>query len=185
MSFVDRCLWFCIFSGILRLSRCLSGIIVYMSPKKSISKKKKEENEVPIDGHEDVVDMILKNNAAEHSFFSDPEVVFEGQLAIDMAETGGELVVMSTIAGADPSDIDIHIEGDTLTIRGKRQSSFEGKDRDYFYKECYWGVFSRSIMLPVDVKGDGAKAEFHNGLLTIRIPKLEIKKSIPIEVIEE
>ncbi len=153
--------------------------------KKVVKKTKKKVVASNLEKRKDVLDQLLGGGSTEHSFFSDPQVHFEGQLAIDMGETKDELVVVSTIAGAKPEDISINIDGDTLTIRGQRSSSFDGNDHDYFYKECYWGWFSRSIVLPVDVKGDEAEAEFHNGLLTVRVPKATWRKSVPIHIVEE
>lgn len=144
----------------------------------------KKSNKKKFQDKGDVIDMLLQASG-DVGRYHEPEVVFEGQLAIDMAETDDALVVISTIAGVDPKNIEIHIEGDTLTIRGTRESSFKGSMHDYFYKECYWGVFSRSIVLPVEVRGEEAEAEFHNGLLTITIPKIISKKSIPIHIVDE
>ncbi len=164
-----------------------------ISPKKRVSVNKNGSQEAievePIHDsthHNDVLDMILQQSGnRDKAFFADPPTHFEGQLAIDMGETKDTLVIVSTIAGATPSDISIHIDGDMLTIRGKRASSFGGADRDYFYKECYWGWFSRSIVLPVDVRGDDAVAQFKNGLLTITIPKTTVRREVPIVIIDE
>ena len=154
--------------------------------KKAVKKKVVKASTKKKSDDKNVLDMILsQNGGAEHSFFSEPQVHFEGQLAIDMGETKDNLIIVSTIAGAAPEDISINIDGDTLTIRGQRDSSFEGSNHDYFYKECYWGWFSRSIVLPVDVKKDEAEADFHNGLLTITIPKAKTTKSVPIKIVDE
>lgn len=109
----------------------------------------------------------------------------EGQLAVDVAQTEDKLVIVATIAGAKPEDVTVNINNDVLTIRGKRESDVEIKKDDYFYRECYWGKFSRTIVLPVDVLTDEAQATFKNGLLTIVIPKESSKKDVPIKVIEE
>ncbi len=154
--------------------------------KKAVKKKVVKSSAKKKSTDKNVLEMILsQNGGGEHSFFSEPQVHFEGQLAIDMGETKKDLIIVSTIAGAAPEDITINIDGDTLTIRGQRDSSFEGGDHDYFYKECYWGWFSRTIVLPVDVKKDEAEADFHNGLLTITIPKAKTTKSVPIKIVDE
>jgi len=152
--------------------------------KKKVVKPRAKKRPTSAEG-KNVLDRILGNSAGEHNFFAEPQVHFEGQLAIDMGETKDDLVIVSTIAGASPEDISINIDGDTLTIRGQRDSTFEGSEHDYFYKECYWGWFSRSIVLPVDVKKDEAQADFHNGLLTITVPKAKTTKSVPIHIVEE
>ena len=89
----------------------------------------------------------------------------EGQLSIDVFQTNNAIVVKSTIAGVKPGDIDISINNDMLTIRGKREMSEEIREENYLYKECYWGSFSRSIILPVEVQEDKIDALLENGVL--------------------
>lgn len=107
---------------------------------------------------------------------------YEGQLSVDVFQTPNEIVIKSTIAGVEPDDLDIFLNDDLLTIRGKREQTKEEKDANYFYKECYWGGFSRSIILPVEVNPDKIDAELKNGLLTIRLPKIERSKTVTINV---
>lgn len=109
----------------------------------------------------------------------------EGQLSVDVGQTEDKLVITATMAGAKPEDISVNINNDLLTIRGKRKREIELKEDDYFYKECYWGSFSRAIVLPVDVLTDAAAATMKNGVLTIIIPKESSKKKVPIKVIED
>jgi len=101
----------------------------------------------------------------------------EGQLTIDVYQTPNEIVIKSTIAGVKPEDIDISITNDMITIKGRRQKDEEVKEEDYYYQECYWGPFSRSVILPVDVEVDKADASMKNGILTIRLPKVEKVKT--------
>ncbi len=107
---------------------------------------------------------------------------YEGQLSVDVYQTDDEIVIKSTIAGVEPEDLDIFLHDDLLTIRGKRQQIKEQKDSHYFYKECYWGGFSRSIILPVEVNPDKIDADLKNGILTIRLPKIERTKTVSISV---
>jgi len=69
-----------------------------------------------------------------------------------------------------------------VTIRGKREKDEEIKAEDYYYQECYWGPFSRSVILPVDVEAENAEASLKNGILTIRLPKIEKVKTKKIKV---
>ena len=108
----------------------------------------------------------------------------EGQLAIDIYQTEKELVIQSAIAGIKLKDLDISIEKDKLTIKGKREKPIEIEKINYFYQECYWGPFSREIILPVEVDPSRAEASFKEGILTIRIPKIEREKKKKIEVKE-
>lgn len=97
----------------------------------------------------------------------------EGQLTVDVYQTADAMVVKSTIAGVKPEDLDVSITNDMVTIRGVRHHDEELKEEDYFYRECYWGNFSRSIILPVDIVADKADASLKDGILTIRIPKAD------------
>ena len=110
----------------------------------------------------------------------------EGQLAVDVAQTRGEVVIVSTMAGALPDRIELFIHNDLLTIRGSRSSPLAADDSaEYFYRECFWGTFSRTIVLPVDVKGELARAEYDKGVLVVRVPKRHTGARIPITVVDE
>jgi HSP20 family protein len=108
----------------------------------------------------------------------------EGQLSIDVYQTDREIIVKSTIAGVKSEDIDISINNDMLTIRGKREMQEEIKEENYLYKECYWGSFSRSVILPVEIEEDKIDALLENGVLTIILPKSKSSKQISIKVKE-
>ena len=105
----------------------------------------------------------------------------EGQLAIDIYQTENELVIRSAIAGVKPEFVDISFERDIIIIRGKREKPSEEKE-DYFSQECYWGPFSREIILPVEVDPNLAEATMKEGILTIRLPKIEREKKRVIKV---
>ena len=109
----------------------------------------------------------------------------EGQLTLDVYQTPGEIVIKSTIAGVAPEDLDISITNDMVIIKGERKNNEEVKTEDYYYQECYWGKFSRSVILPVDVDPDKSKAVLKNGILTIRLPKIEKVKTKKIKVVGE
>lgn len=109
----------------------------------------------------------------------------EGQLSIDVYQTPNEIVVKSTIAGVKPEDIDISINNDMLTIRGRREMRETIKDSDYLYRECYWGLFSRSIILPVEIEPEKIEAVLENGVLTVTLPKARSAKLISIKVKEK
>ena len=104
----------------------------------------------------------------------------EGQLSVDVFRDRDDLVVRSTVAGVKPEDVDISMHGDLLTIRGKRHSEREVEEQQWFYRECYWGSFSRSIVLPYEVQTDQAKATLKNGVLEVRIPIREHGKRLEV-----
>lgn len=140
--------------------------------KASISAKKSEhKGHLPILLHD-------KDDEEEVAAPSAPE----GQLAIDVYETPSEIVIKSTIAGVKADDLDIGIEENTVNIRGARHNEERVRGEDYFYQECYWGAFSRSIILPTEVDNENASAALQDGILTIRLPKIKKQKETKIKV---
>ena len=106
----------------------------------------------------------------------------EGQLSLDVYETAKNIIVKSTIAGVKPEDIDITMDNDMLTIRGHRQDEAEDEDRDYLYRECYWGSFSRSVILPTEVDQKKIEAALENGVLTVILKKVKKAGKVGIKV---
>jgi len=106
----------------------------------------------------------------------------EGELAVDVYQTEEEIVIQSTIAGIKPESLDISVENDVVTIRGIRERPEEDGERDYFYQECYWGPFSRKIILPEETDPSRTDATMKEGVLTIRIPKIQKEKKRKVMV---
>ncbi len=106
----------------------------------------------------------------------------EGKLTIDVYQTPAEIVVESAIAGVKPEDLDINVSNDSITIKGERYREEKISDENYFYQECYWGRFSRSVILPEEVDPDGAKVSFKNGILTVKMPKASRRKTKKLKV---
>ncbi len=96
--------------------------------------------------------------------------------ACDIHETNNEIVVDCELAGLDPDDVDVSIEGDTMTIRGERRMSEDVKEKDYHRIERSYGTFVRVLQLPADVVTDKAIANYDNGILRVTIPKMAIVK---------
>lgn len=109
----------------------------------------------------------------------------EGQLAVDIIDHNDALLVVATVAGADPGDIGVHVHNDLLTIRGRRVSPVATDESEYVHRECFWGRFSRTIILPLDVRADGVKAVYKSGVLVVSLPKERRDAKIPITVVEE
>lgn len=107
---------------------------------------------------------------------------FSGQLAVDVFQTDEHVVIQSAIAGVRPEDLDISVTNDMVTIKGVRRHEQEAEDDAYLFRECYWGGFSRRIILPVDVRTDRVDATMKDGILTVRLPKVERPKSKSIRV---
>jgi HSP20 family protein len=109
----------------------------------------------------------------------------EGQLAIDVIETPETVIIRSAIAGVKEKDLDINVNEDLVTIRGQRQTDPLPDQATLHYNECFWGNFSRSIILPCRVKTDEAEAGLKNGILTITIPKTNANVRLQVKPIPE
>lgn len=106
----------------------------------------------------------------------------EGELPVDMYQTGDEVVIRALIAGVSPEDLDIAITRDMVTIRGMREEHQEAGDDDYYHRELFWGSFTRTILLPEEVLIDEADAQERHGLLEIRLPKVDKNRSTKLRV---
>lgn len=110
---------------------------------------------------------------------------FSGQLAVDVYQTDDAIVIESTIAGVRPEDLDVSVTNDLVTIKGIRRHPQTVSDEDYLFRECYWGGFSRRVILPVEVRADRVEATLKDGVLTVMLPKVERPKSRSIAVHED
>ena len=114
---------------------------------------------------------------------AEAEPAEEGQLTVDIYDEGPNLVIQSSMAGVKPEDIDISLQEDTLTIRGRRERTKEIAEGNFYYRELYWGSFSRSIILPEEVEFPKAEATLKHGLLSIKLPKKDrSEKKIKLRV---
>ena len=95
-----------------------------------------------------------------------------GQLAVDVYQTKDSVVVKAPIAGVRPDDIDIAISEDVMTIRGDRKEEVVVEKEHYYVQECFWGSFSRSIILPTSTIAEKANATLKDGVLTVTVPKV-------------
>jgi len=106
----------------------------------------------------------------------------EGQLTVDVFQTPDSIIVESAIAGVRPEDLDVNVTPDSVSIRGAREHERTAESEDYIYQECYWGRFARSIILPQEIDPEGADVRLRNGILTIRLPKANKRKSRKLSV---
>lgn len=106
----------------------------------------------------------------------------EGQLAVDVYQTKENVVIKAPIAGVTPDKIDIEVAEDVVTIRGERVEEKEVDREHYYVQECYWGSFSRSVILPTSTIAEKAAASLKDGVLTVTIPKVAQDKVKKIKV---
>jgi len=107
----------------------------------------------------------------------------EAQLSCDVYQDKNNIIIKATMAGVDPKNLDIAVTNDLLTIRGFRELDEEVTDDNYYSRECYWGAFSRSIVLPQEVDQKNIKANLKNGILTVKLPKKYQTSSIKVRQI--
>jgi HSP20 family protein len=117
-----------------------------------------------------------------HDDASLPSDDAEGQLAVDVYQTPDAIVVKALVAGVQPASIDISLTREVLTISGTRTDECESEENDYFFRELYWGSFSRTILLPEEVDVDAAEASEKHGILMIRLPKVNKKRQTKLKV---
>jgi HSP20 family protein len=106
----------------------------------------------------------------------------EGQLAVDVYQTKDNVVIKAPIAGVTADRLDIEVAEDIVNIRGERVEDKEVDREHYYVQECYWGSFSRSVILPTSTMAEKASAALKDGVLTITIPKVAQDKVKKIKV---
>ena len=106
-----------------------------------------------------------------------------GQIAVDILDLSDAIVIVAPVAGVDPSEVDIGLSRNILTISGnRRENPIYMEVRRMLVEECFYGAFSRSIILPENLAFDKISASVEHNVITILIPKLTlISKSIKID----
>lgn len=131
------------------------------------------------DDYEPYSPPITSDDKKEDWVEEEPE---EGELSVDVYQTPTEIVIQSMVAGVRPEDLTISITREMATLKGRRERPEGISSPDYFQKELYWGSFARTILLPAEVEAEEAEAIEKNGLLTIRLPKIDKEKTHKLKV---
>ncbi len=124
----------------------------------------------------------IRESFAPLTLMDETEIPEEGQLAVDIFMDQENIYVLSPIAGTQIDKLEISLDKDILTIRGTRQEDLNHPNKEYIYRECYWGHFSRSIVLPLPVQADKVTAEFKSGVLKVTLPKAPEGSKVNINV---
>ncbi len=123
------------------------------------------------------VDSYVQVPKEEEQVISDEQYPWnsfqEGELVIDMYKTEKSVIIRSLLAGVDPKDIEISLHQDVLTIRGKREETEMIYEDQFFHRECFWGSFTRSLVIPVPVDEKNIRAFFKHGLVVIELPRIQ------------
>ncbi len=106
----------------------------------------------------------------------------EGQLPVDVHQTGSDIIIRAFVAGVRPDELNISISRDRVEIEGSRMEREQVSGPDYFTRELFWGSFSRAIMLPQEVDVEASSANAKDGLLTIILPKLDKARQTKLRV---
>ena len=102
--------------------------------------------------------------------------------AVDIFDKGAEVVIHAELPGIKKEDIDVRVENNVLTIRGKKERNEETKEEGYYRTERSYGSFSRSFNLSSSVDVTNIGAEYKDGVLTLSLPKAEEAKPRQIDV---
>ncbi|MEO5690744.1 MAG: Hsp20/alpha crystallin family protein [Candidatus Saccharimonadales bacterium] len=121
--------------------------------------------------------------AADDTWDENEQEDLPGQLAVDVYETDERLVVKARTAGVNKSDLDVSISDGILTISGTLSSGDDSVATHWHVQECYWGEFSRTLALPVQVKEDEVEAVLKDGVLTISFTKIKQEQARKIEIL--
>jgi len=106
----------------------------------------------------------------------------EAELSIDLFQTPTDIIIQTMVAGVKPENLELSIARDIVTIRGEREESRNIDENNYFTQELYWGKFSRTVSLPVEVEPEEVEATEKHGLVTIKIKKVDKEKKNSIKV---
>ena len=127
----------------------------------------------------------VKDHYYAPAFTEEADIPEEAQLSIDIYQDEDNLYVITPVAGSLSQSLDIHLDKDILTIKGERTSEYAAeKHNQYIYQECYWGKFSRSVILPFPVLADKIEATLKDNVLKIKLQKADETKKISIKVKE-
>ena len=123
-----------------------------------------------------------KHHVVEEESEDDEIAMEEGELSVDVYQTATEIIIEAMVAGVKPEDLHLSITRDMVTVKGRRDGNTQVNHDDYFYKELYWGTFTRTILLPHEVEIEEAEAVEKHGLLIIRLPKVDKARQTKLKV---
>ena len=104
------------------------------------------------------------------------------QLTVDVYREGDVIFVVSTVAGVDPKDLDVSVEGNTLSIKGVRKKPYGGEEANILLEECFWGEFYRELTINENLDVDNVKASLNQGILVVEVPILQVSGQKKISV---
>lgn len=130
----------------------------------------------------DGVNRIFDETVGKHLPVSGLSDLFEWKPSVDIVDEDEQFVIKADLPGYSPDNIKIKVTENSVNIRGQIDEKSECKDSCYQIRERGFGSFSRSLPLSAEIKPDEAKASFHNGVLEIKLPKVEVPKGRTLEI---
>ena len=115
-------------------------------------------------------------------FLSEPSSNRPWSPAVDIYETENDLVLKADLPEVSQKDIDVRVENQTLTIAGERKFEKDDSTKGFHRIERAYGNFVRSFAVPNTFDTEKISAEFHNGVLTVTLPKKEAAKPRQVKV---
>ncbi len=101
---------------------------------------------------------------------------------LDVVQDGDSIVIHGTLPGVKAEDISVTIDDGVLEIRAESKTDHEEQNGNYLVRERRAGKFHRVIRLPDSVDADQAETRYEDGVLTVRLPKVEARKAKVLEV---
>lgn len=145
----------------------------------ALTEIEEDSEEIPEDAPE--VEQVVETEVIDDEDWDDTDDL-PGQLAVDVYETTDKLIIKARTAGIERKDLDVSINDNILTISGVLNSGEDDKATQWHIQECYWGEFSRTIALPVQVKETGVEAILKDGVLTISFEKEKVAAPTRIQI---
>ncbi len=132
-----------------------------LKEKKHLKEQEEEQNSETVN-----LNKILINDFSENEY-----TIEKGELSVDILEDDKNIFIESPVAGVSVKDININIEPEKIMIDGFRKKITEEKTKKYIHRECFYGNFSRSIILPIEIIPEKTSAKIENGILKIVLLK--------------
>lgn len=104
---------------------------------------------------------------------------------VDIVDQGDSLIVKAEVPGCKAEDFDIAVHGSMMTISGEKKETREEKEKGYYHLESSVGQFCREFQLPEEVDENKVNATYKDGILTVKMTKVEKPKAAKIKVKQE
>lgn len=134
---------------------------------------------INVDNFDETEEEVLPTKAGKEAWAEEEDI---GELSVDVYQNADSVFIKAMVAGVKPEDLDVTITRDMVSISGRREEGRTVSEEDFFLKELYWGEFTRTVNLPVEVDADSAEALEKHGLLIIRLPKIDKGRQTKVRV---